>query len=170
MTTEIIPQRNNWDCGLCCLAMAMGIDYDEALSFLPVAPGVKINTPAPLLEIVGDTTMPFGLSPAHTARILLEEGIATGTFGIESYTEAMAGEFTPLELHSILNVRTVRAIIFMETATGFHGHAIYWDGVSLIDPARGVLNSDDNRLNHDEYELIKNAYAVVLIYESPSFK
>jgi len=145
-----IPQRNNQDCSIACLAMALGCTYEEVEEF----EALRLSTAAALAFGISHkeigTIRP--LTAQETVSLLVRERLIP----IHLITKEAAAKLcdacgTQLLLaDEVKNVCARRPGIL--TVQGSHElHAVYWTGYEIIDPAPGR----EQPRKWDDYEVLE---------------
>jgi hypothetical protein len=117
--TELIKQRTDTDCNLCCLAMALGITYEEMESCLTLAD-------APTLA-------KSGMSNPMEDRLLAVKGYVPEAHFRRLYPQSHLVQ-THFLRHILWGRRAVLTVMSKNNNDGMH--AIYWDGKALFDPTQ----------------------------------
>ena len=114
--TELVPQRDGRDCVVCCLAMALGLTYEEILDHLP-----------PGCSYFEETDV--GLQTPHAHAILKRN--CYGFKFIFPESDPSDGTVMPKvgDEPALITIRSLNR----EGST----HMVYWDGEELYDPSPG---------------------------------
>lgn len=123
--TQLIQQRAQSDCMLCCMAMAMGIEYDDLANRL--GPGFMT-----LIRQHGVTDE--------------AEPVLLSTLGLQADIDYRKYSLSP-HWCSIQFARNIlwgrRALICVRSMNNRDGwHSVYWDGEKLFDPSPKSTYSD----------------------------
>lgn len=114
----LIRQRNNSDCAVCTLAMALGVSYDEVLALCPdyrkrLADGIRVGLSIPdYLYVARSYGFTFRSVYPHTVN--KEYG--------DDFWEYLSEKIALLVVHSL----------------NYKGrlHSVYWDGLGVYDPSK----------------------------------
>lgn len=123
-----IKQRYESDCFLCCAAMAVGIDYDEALAIWGHPLALRIARDG--VKTSGDTT-----------RVLDDIGLKEGQHYVVRDVRK-DGEMQPIPPALLARHRAIMQVVSLNHEDRFH--MVFWDRQELHDPSRArVYSSQD---------------------------
>lgn len=107
---KLVPQRKRDDCSICCIAMALGMPWEE------------------VHEVASKTKRGYveGYGTRSVGAVLSQLGYDTKTYAADE------PEFPPILLHLLWGRR---AILSLPSLNGWNGwHDVYWDGFEVFDP------------------------------------
>lgn len=136
-----VYQRNNYDCAVCCLAMATGELYETILA----------HVPTPSLRRISE----IGLDQYDDISVLKSLDI-----DFKDYPKADANYGIMLLRRGIKAILTVKSKNYPELL-----HATYWDGENIIDPSRNKTYT-----NQDMPYIMANAIHKIEIGPFPEVK
>lgn len=105
----MLKQRNNYDCGICCLAMAFGVSYEQMRDRAGVVDS-------------------RGLSDETEERIIRSFGYGFRSF-YKWWYEKNGGNFW----RELKNKRALISLPSLNLEGEYH--LVYWDGKNLLDPS-----------------------------------
>lgn len=134
----VIKQRDEYDCGICCIAMATARDYDEVLSKVGdlYNPCAGISQEAKALGLLGCNWT--GLASADIIGISLSANLSPKRFRLTAWGR--------------------RAIMLVPSLNKpGSSHFIYWDGRQIFDPSNKLTYRDFSELEPTRLNLFGEA-------------
>jgi hypothetical protein len=132
----MIKQRNMTDCGICCLAMALNVSYEDILALVP-AYSARLTW--------GDKGGLYKSEIREVARAY-SQGVRT-TF--KYYMEDNGGDFW----RDMKGDRAILSVPSLNVEDGLH--LVYWDGKAIVDPS--------NLKTYTKEMIPRSAYAMILV-------
>lgn len=130
MKTDLIYQRTDADCGVACLAMALGIGYDD------------------IIREMGTTCQKIGVTAHETILLLMRWGwrpVYLITYEAISGQDEHAGQrltMTHSQASLLICTKNIPAVLTVQCPDGGL-HAVYFDGWRILCPRRGVMGPAD---------------------------
>lgn len=125
--TEMVQQRGEQDCYLCCMCMALGLTYEELTQKLSPALVARIQTEGSFSEDIPLVQRLLGLTAEVDFRTIYRHD--------NRVSYGSSGEFAR-------DVLWGRRAIIMVKSVNYEGksHMVYWDGEELFDPSNKKIH------------------------------
>ncbi|QTP59549.1 hypothetical protein HNO53_12980 [Billgrantia antri] len=126
MTTRLVPQQTDFDCGVAALATALRKPYDEILAAL--------GTQARQIGVTANETVLYLWSIGHKPTYMMTKEAVQAC---DPYADQRVN-ISHEDITQLLCTTKQRAILTVRTPSGCL-HAVYFDGNGVLCPKRGVM-------------------------------